>query len=158
MNVSLRKATLADARRVAEIILASRKAFLAFAPSPHTDEEVRAWVRDVLLLSEAVTVAVVEHRTVGVLAVKRAEGASWVTQLYLHPSYVAQGIGSTLLAQAVATAPFPIRLYTFQENAGARRFYERGGFVPIQFTDGNANEERCPDVLYELASPVRAGV
>jgi hypothetical protein len=44
----------------------------------------------------------------------------------------------------------PIRLYTFQANAGARRFYERHGFVPIEFTDGQANEERCPDVLYEL--------
>jgi len=157
ISVSLREATPADAERVAEVMLASRKAFLAFAPSLHSDEEVRAWVRDVLLPSEEVTVAIVESRMVGVLAVKRAEGMSWLTQLYLHPSYVAQGIGSKLLAHAIATAPFPIRLYTFQQNAGARRFYERNGFVPIQFTDGSANEERCPDVLYELASPVRAG-
>ena len=41
-------------------------------------------------------------------------------------------------------------VYTFQANAGARRFYERHGFVPVEFTDGQANEERCPDVLYEL--------
>lgn len=90
ISVSLREATPADAERVAEVMLASRKAFLAFA-----------------------------HRR---------------------------------------TRPFPIRLYTFQQNAGARRFYGRSGFASIQFTDGSANEERCPDVLYELASPVRAGV
>ena len=47
----------------------------------------------------------------------------------------------------------PIRLYTFQTNAGARRFYERYGFRAIRFTDGRANEEHCPDVLYELAVP-----
>ncbi len=157
MSVSLREATPADAEQVAEVLLASRKAFLAFAPSPHTDEEVRAWVRDVLLPSEEVTVAVVESQVVGVLAVKQAEGVSWLTQLYLHPSHVVQGIGSKLLAHAVATVPRPIRLYTFQQNADARRFYERSGFVPIEFTDGSANEEQCPDVLYELASPVQAG-
>jgi hypothetical protein len=37
-------------------------------------------------------------------------------------------------------------------NAGARRFYERHGFSAIEFTDGSANEERCPDVLFELAA------
>jgi GNAT superfamily N-acetyltransferase len=157
MSVCLRAATPADAKRVAEVMFASHKAFLAFAPSPHTDEDVRAWVRDILLPSEEVTVAIVESEVVGVLAINRAEGVSWLTQLYLHPSYVAQGIGSKLLAYAVATAPFPIRLYTFQQNVGARRFYERSGFVPIQFNDGSTNEQRCPDVLYELASPLQAG-
>jgi hypothetical protein len=33
---------------------------------------------------------------------------------------------------------------------GARRFYERYGFVPIEWSDGSRNEERCPDILYEL--------
>jgi len=136
-------------------MLDSRNAFLRFARWPHTDEEVRAWVRDILLPSEEVTVALVKTRAVGVLAFKRAAGMSWLTQLYVHPLYVARGIGSTLLAHAVATAPLPIRLYTFQQNAGARRFYERNGFVSIEFTYGRANEERCPDVLYELVSPVK---
>jgi hypothetical protein len=42
-------------------------------------------------------------------------------------------------------------LWCFQRNTRARRFYERRGFAPIRFTDGSANEERCPDVLYELS-------
>ncbi len=155
MNVELRPAVATDAERIAEVLLASRKAFLAYAPSPHSDEEVRAWIRDVLLPSQQVTVAVVEGQIVGVLAMARIEGISWLTQLYLRPSHVAQGIGSRLLDLAVATAPLPIRLYTFQQNLSARRLYEKRGFVPIQFTDGSANEERCPDVLYELASPTR---
>ena len=57
-----------------------------------------------------------------------------------------------LLAHAMRTLELPIRLYTFQANVGARRFYERHGFVAIEFTDGHANEERCPDVLYELSA------
>jgi GNAT superfamily N-acetyltransferase len=88
---------------------------------------------------------------VGFLARHSAEGVSWITHLYLLPGFVGQGIGSRLLAQAVATAPRPIRAWTFQQNAGARRFYERHGFAPIAFTDGDDNEERSPDVLYELA-------
>jgi ribosomal protein S18 acetylase RimI-like enzyme len=63
-----------------------------------------------------------------------------------------------LLAHAVSTSPTPIRLYTFQENVQARRFYERHGFVAIRFSDGSSNEERCPDVLYELTRPSHDGV
>lgn len=156
-RIVLRAANDADAEHIAAVLLASRKTLLPFAPLAHSDDEVRAWVREVLLPSEAVTVATVDDRIVGVLAVTRQHGASWITQLYLHPSHVGQGIGSRLLACAIASAARPIRLYTFQQNVGARRFYERNGFVPIEFTDGSANEERCPDVMYELASgaPVR---
>ncbi|RQP21430.1 N-acetyltransferase [Albitalea terrae] len=69
----------------------------------------------------------------------------------VDPRSVNRGIGSLLLAHALRTLAPPIRLYTFQANAGARRFYERHGFEPIEFTDGQGNEERCPDVLYEFA-------
>ena len=54
-----------------------------------------------------------------------------------------------------ALPAWPIRLYTFQANLGARRFYERHGFSAIEFTDGEGNRERCPDVLYELAPEAR---
>jgi RimJ/RimL family protein N-acetyltransferase len=43
-----------------------------------------------------------------------------------------------------------IRLYTFRANTVSRRFYERHGFRAVAFSDGHTNEERCPDVLYEL--------
>ena len=151
MAAELRAAGAADAERIAEILLTSRKAFLPYALSPHSDGEVRTWVRTTLLASQAVTVALTERRIVGVLALANADGVSWLTQLYLDPAHVCRGIGSRLLAHAMATAPRPIRLYCFQQNAGARRFYERHGFAPIAFTDGNGNEEHCPDVLYELA-------
>lgn len=150
-NVDLRYATRANAARIADILLKSRATFLPYGSSPHREQEVRAWVHDTLLLREHVTVAAVEGKVVGIMAMHRADGISWISQLYPDPSCVGQGIGSCLLAQAFATAARPIRLYTFQQNTGARRFCERHGFVPLQFTDGSRNEARCPDVLYELA-------
>ena len=70
----------------------------------------------------------------------------------VDPPCVGAGIGSVLLEHAFAVLPSPIRLHTFQANAGARRFYERHGFRAIQLTDGQENEERCPDVLYEFVA------
>lgn len=151
-DVTLRAASPADANRIADVLLASRKAFLAYAPSPYSDAEIRSWVCDVLLPGEQVTVAVVDDRIVGVSCVNRSDGVSWLTQMYLEPEHANRGIGTKLLAHALAENPRPFRLYTFQQNLGARRFYERQGFVPIAFTDGTGNEEKCPDVLYELVA------
>jgi GNAT superfamily N-acetyltransferase len=69
--------------------------------------------------------------------------------LYLHPSVVNQGLGAALLQTALHELPPPIRLYTFQANVAACRFYERHGFQAIAFGDGSGNEEQVPDVLYE---------
>ena len=45
--------------------------------------------------------------------------------------------------------PGGFRLWVFQANAGARRFYERHGLRVVRLTDGAANEEKTPDALYE---------
>ena len=45
--------------------------------------------------------------------------------------------------------PNGFRLWVFQGNEGARRFYERQGLRLVELTDGSANEEREPDALYE---------
>ena len=152
MQTLLRPAEPEDAAHVAEILIGSRMEFMPFAPSAHPDSEVRHWVRDVLLPTTQATVAVADGNiVVGVLACSRKDGRSWIDQLMLHPAHVGQGIGSRLLAHALATMPVPVRLYTFQQHLRARKFYERHGFVAIEFTDGSSNEERVPDVLYELA-------
>jgi ribosomal protein S18 acetylase RimI-like enzyme len=96
----------------------------------------------------------VAGRIVGVLAVDTSSGGSWITQLYVEPEHCGVGVGTQLLRAALAALPKPIRLYTFQQNVAARRFYERFGFEAIAFGDGSANEEGCPDVLYELAVEV----
>lgn len=151
MNVALRRAVPDDAPLVAEVLLASRKMFISYASSAHTDAEIRQWVSETLIPSGDVTVACDGMSIVGVLATAREADASWINQLYLLPSCVGRGIGARLLGHALQSLSLPLRLYTYQANARARSFYERHGFRAIAFTDGHANEERCPDVLYELA-------
>ncbi len=151
MSAELRPARSEDALGVAAVLLASRATFLPYAPIAHTGDSVRWFVREVLLPAKDVTVAEENGEVVGVMAVERAEGITWIDQLYLLPSHVGIGIGSRLMDQVLATEARPIRLWTFQQNHGARRFYERHGFTAIQFTDGAGNEEHCPDVLYERA-------
>ncbi|MGH7489525.1 MAG: GNAT family N-acetyltransferase [bacterium] len=153
----MRAATAEDAPHVAEVLLSSRKAFLPYACSAHTDNEVHQWVRETLIPSGGVTVACVGTSIVGVLSTERASSVSWVNQLYIAPSHVGQSIGSRLLGHALALLASPVQLYTFQANTRARSFYERHGFKAIAFGDGSANEEHCPDVLYKLTSSARAG-
>ena len=58
-----------------------------------------------------------------------------------RPALVALGwtgrrIGGRLVALAMARRPRGLDLSTFQVNSGARRFYERHGFVEVEHGDG----------------------
>jgi ribosomal protein S18 acetylase RimI-like enzyme len=147
----VRAARPADAASVATVLVESRRVHLPYAPLAHADDEVRAWVADVLLPGGRVVVCEQSGAVVGVLATSVVDGLHWIDQLYLMPGRTGAGLGSMLLAHAHACLGRPIRLYTFQQNVGARRFYERHGYAAVAFTDGRDNEERCPDVLLELA-------
>ena len=57
------------------------------------------------------------------------------------------GIGQQLLERVLSESP-RLELWTFARNAGARRFYERNGFVAVEFGDGGGNEEGEADVRY----------
>lgn len=150
MKLSLRPATDADASQVFEVLYTSRKALLPYA-CLRTADDIRQWTRTVLIPAGGVTIADADGSAVGVVATAREGSVSWVTQLYVAPAHIAQGIGTLLLSHALGALPRPVRLWCFQRNVRARRFYERRGFRPIQYTDGQSNEERCPDVLYEIA-------
>lgn len=149
MQLNLRAADRADASAVAEVLCESRRRYLAFAPMAHTGEELRGWVADTLIPSGDVYVADSQGQVVAMLAISRDESGGWIDQLYVKPGHTGQGIGQRLLRVAHSRLKPPVRLYTFQANTGARRFYERHGYRVLGFTDGSGNEERCPDVLYE---------
>lgn len=146
----LRRASSADANEVAGVLYEARTAHLPYA-LVHDRPSYDAWVAEVLLRAADVTVACEGSTIVGVLAIEVIDRCSWITQLYVRPGLVGRGIGSKLLRHALRAVRRPIRLQTFARNDGARRFYERHGFRAIAFSDGSANEERCPDVTYELA-------
>ena len=67
--------------------------------------------------------------------------------LYVAPRSQGSGFGSALLSHAKTLSPH-LLLWTFPRNARAREFYEARGFVAIQHTNGD-NEENEPDVQYE---------
>ena len=73
---------------------------------------------------------------------------NWIDQLYVDPRHTGHGIGTALVSLAKAHRPQGLRLWTFQANQRARRFYETQGFVPVESTEGD-NEENSPDVRYE---------
>jgi ribosomal protein S18 acetylase RimI-like enzyme len=151
-EIVFRSAAAADSEQVAEIYLASREAFLGFAPLVHSEDDVRRWIASQLLPTGGVTVAAAAEPgapLVGMMAVSREGHLGWIDQLYLRPDCVGRGLGARFVRLAKQKLGAPIRLYTFQENAGARRFYERHGFRILELGDGSGNEERCPDILYE---------
>jgi ribosomal protein S18 acetylase RimI-like enzyme len=149
MQAALRAALIEDHADVAHVLLESRKAFLPFAPLTHTYEETQDWVLKSPLRENQVTVAVAHGKVVAMLATSTAENIDWIEQLYVLPGYDGKGLGSQLLSHALSYLKHPIRLYTFQQNSGARRFYEHHGFKAVAFSDGQSNAEKCPDVLYE---------
>ena len=146
---NLRQATDADVDAVTDVYLRSRKELVACAPLVHSDESVREWVRQKLVAAGGVTVASVAGVVVGFVAVSRSAECGWIEQLYVLPTHTRHLIGSALLDHARNSLPPPIRLYTFQCNEPARRFYEHHGFKAIAYGDGSTNEEHSPDILYE---------
>jgi GNAT superfamily N-acetyltransferase len=143
-----------DAADVVRVLRAARLRFLPYAPPVHSEAQDLDWARDSLIPSGGVTVAIIDGKVIGVLAVRGGEPANWIDQLYVQPEHCGRGVGAQLMSVALLSLRRPIRLYTFQQNAGARRFYERFGFLPIKWGDGSENEERCPDILYELVNGI----
>jgi len=148
--IKLRPAKIDDVQSVVRILTTSRAEYVPYAKSVHSLEETRKWVAQSLLTSHYVVLAEYNGINVGVLATNVADEYGWIDQLYLAPGFVGQGIGKVLLDYAFKVLPRPIRLWTFQENKRAIKFYEKNGFSSIKYTDGEENEEKCPCVLYEL--------
>jgi ribosomal protein S18 acetylase RimI-like enzyme len=148
-KIFLRKAKLTDATSIANIYLASRKAFVAFAPLAHSDEDIYKWIREILIPFSHVIVAEDNGIIVGMMALSKKDAIGWIDQLYLSPNATGRGIGTLLVKEAKSTLGSPIRLHTFQENARARQFYEKHDFQIIEFSNGCENEENCPDILYQ---------
>jgi GNAT superfamily N-acetyltransferase len=143
--VTLRRAEAADAGAVADVWLRSRRAAEPAAPAPvHSDGEVRHWFATVVVPSRETWLAEVDGAAVAVLVLDGDE----LDQLYVDPGWQGRGIGSELVRLAQQRRPGGLALWTFHSNLGARRFYERHGFVAVGWTDGSSNEECEPDVRY----------
>ncbi len=147
--IELRAATKDDVETIVQILSKSRAEYIPYAKSFHTRDEYRNWVFGNLLLTHDVVIAQFEGVDVGVLATTVDDQYAWINQLYLAPGFLGQGIGKYLLDYAFKVLPRPIRLWTFQENIRAIKFYEKNGFYSVNYTDGEGSEEKSPYVLYE---------
>ncbi|MFN8630320.1 MAG: GNAT family N-acetyltransferase [Chloroflexota bacterium] len=149
MPITLRRAIVEDADAVAAVYLASFRFALPAVRLAHTDDEVRGWIAGHVIPNLETWLA----EDAGVVVAMMALAPGWIEQLYVAPGRTGEGIGAQLLALAQERATGPLELWTFQVNAGARRFYERHGFVAVAFTDGSGNEEHEADVRYRWEPP-----
>src|SRR5689334_614849 len=117
---------------------------LTFLPTLHTPEEDRRFFARVVRDDE-VWVAEEDGRLIGFAALS----GEMLEHLYVEPGEDGRGIGSALLDRAKLERPGGFELWVFQQNANARRFYERRGCRVVRLTDGSRNEEQQPDALYE---------
>jgi GNAT superfamily N-acetyltransferase len=145
-HLVLRPARLDDSPVISEVFLSARQKALPDLPKVQTDEEVRTWIRQVMVPRTKVWVAEIRGRVEGFFSL---EGQT-LAHLYVHPDHQGLNVGTALLDRARALSPERLTLYTFARNEGARRFYDRRGFRAIEF--GHDNEENEPDVLYEWTS------
>lgn len=130
-------------------MLAARHAAVpAIPPLVHSDDEVREWFAVILMTTSDVWIALQESAVVGLLVLEGNE----VAHLYVAPGETDAGLGSALIDHAKLEAGSHLELWTFANNNGARRFYERHGFIEIGRTDGD-NEEGEPDIRYRWGHP-----
>jgi GNAT superfamily N-acetyltransferase len=144
---AIRRGGADDARAAADLYLRARAAALRSGSIPagvHDDDDVRGYFAAHIVQDCELWLAEEDGVLAGILVLD----GDMIDHLYVEPERTGRGIGSALLAVAERERPEGLRLWTFQSNAGAQRFYERHGFVAVRRTDGRGNEERAPDVLY----------
>jgi len=147
MDLKFRRGTDPDAAAVSALYLRARKAAKATIPmTAHTDDETRRWIAERVVPHTELWVAEDDGGAlVGLLVLVLDQDR--VDQLYVEPTLTGRGIGSELIGRAKRARPQGLRLWTFESNYGAQRFYERHGFRPMKRTAGD-NEEGAPDILY----------
>ena len=141
MNVKFITAIDEDATEISQILedwAASHREI----PLVHNVEE-RADYGCWLLEHTSVTMIHNSSGVVGFLALEK----HIIQGLYIKKDF--QGFGFGQAAIIFAQKQFEeLRLWVFQSNIGAQKFYQRLGFQVVEKSDGEDNDYRLPDVFY----------
>jgi GNAT superfamily N-acetyltransferase len=141
----IRQGSAADAGIIGGIFVRARDAMTYLPRIPDGDRpKLGGWItirHEMWVIEDA-------GRVVGFAGLSKG----WLDHLYVDPDSHGAGFGSMLLEHVKRLQPEGVRLWVFQKNAGARRFYERHGFRLEKVTDGSGNMEREPDALYRWLS------
>jgi chorismate mutase/GNAT superfamily N-acetyltransferase len=141
LEFTLRPADVADVEALVAVHVSARRA-AAMPPLVHSQDDVRGWLDGRLRSNDSVWAAEVDGVVVGYARFTE----TWLDDLYVVPGLAGHGIGSALLDLVKQQRPDGFCLWVFEMNTLARAFYERGGFVELERTDGHANEEKAPDI------------
>lgn len=147
MKVQIEPARADDAAAIADILSDWIDA-TPWMPRIHTRDEDRGF--GAFLIEK---MAVIVARKGGEVAGFLARDGAVIHALYLAAGQRGRGIGKALLDSAKAGRG-RLELWTFQANADAQRFYAREGFVEVEATDGQGNDEKLPDIRMEWIGKV----
>jgi GNAT superfamily N-acetyltransferase len=139
----IRPATPQDVEAVARLFRLVRTACLPYLPGLHTPDEDQWFFRE-RVFRECTVWLGGEAAIDGFCAWR----PGWVDHLYVRPACHGRGLGTALVGRAMAEHS-PLRLWAFQRNVQALRFYAARGFRVIERTDGSRNEEHEPDAMLE---------
>ena len=92
-------------------------------------ERQRAYFLSEVLPAYEVTLAVDHDLMVGFMA----SSLESVSQLHVRVGHHRAGIGTALIERAKQRSSGSLWLYTFTRNVNACRFYEKQGFIPVDY-------------------------
>ena len=149
LNIHIRAATINDLREIITAFKAARSQ-MKYLPALHTPEEDTNYFKHQIMdggMFIAETIDSIHNKIVGIMAVKD----NWLNHLYIVPQFQKKGVGRVLLQEAQRQSATGFKLWVFQQNTGAIRFYEREGCVLLEERDALQadNEEHLPDKKYE---------
>ena len=144
IDVKLRRARTQDLAACANMLNAWIDA-TDWMPRIHSAAAVVSHYRQVVYRDRKIFVVSAENHVVGMMALAQDQT---ITALYVQDGFRSQGVGHLLIAAAKREHSDYLQLWTFQKNIHAIKFYHREGFIEINRTEGD-NEENLPDILME---------
>jgi GNAT superfamily N-acetyltransferase len=138
----IRRATSEDAEAVGRLFVRARDEMTYLPRIPGED---RARLGSLIVERHETWVAEEDGHVIGFAQA----GPGMLENLYVDPDAQGRGVGTALLDRVKRACPNGFEFWVFQQNEGARRFYEHHGCRLVELTDGAGNMEKEPDARYE---------